>query len=70
MPTYALLENWNVFFLCVPVHYVFGCDGRNRTRNIAVYTWRPDPLSYGHHLLSYSRHRKQSLTWIQILTCK
>jgi hypothetical protein len=30
------------YFLCT----VSGCDGGNRTRNIAVYTWRFSLLSY------------------------
>jgi hypothetical protein len=25
------------------------CDGGNRTRNIAVFTWRLKPLSYSRH---------------------
>jgi hypothetical protein len=33
------------YFLCT----VSGCDGGNRTRNIAVYTWRFSPLSYDRH---------------------
>jgi hypothetical protein len=28
---------------------VSGCDGGNRTRNIAVNTWRLKPLSYSRH---------------------
>ncbi len=32
------------YFLCT----VSGYDVGNRTRNIAVYTWRFSPLSYGH----------------------
>jgi hypothetical protein len=53
------LSSW---FKCSPMSiYCFhctvsGCDGGNRTRNIAVYTWRLSTLSYNCHLLSYNHH--------------
>ncbi len=37
-------EHFPIFFCTVS-----GRDGRNRTRNIAVYTWRFRPLSYDRH---------------------
>ncbi len=42
---FIVLQRAFFYFLCT----VSGCDGGNRTRNIAVYTWRP---------LSYDRHPK------------
>jgi hypothetical protein len=39
-----VLQRAFFYFLCT----VIGCDGGNRTRNIAVYTWR-SPLSYDRH---------------------
>jgi hypothetical protein len=53
------LSSW---FKCSPMSiYCFhctvsGCDGGNRTRNIAVYTWCLSTLSYNRHLLSYNHH--------------
>ncbi len=50
------------FFWCSEEHFsiffctVSGCDGGNRTRNIAVHTWCFSLLSYGRHPLSYGRH--------------
>ncbi len=49
---FFMLQRAFFYFLCT----VSGCDGGNRTRNIAVYTWRFSLLSYGRHLLSYGRH--------------
>jgi hypothetical protein len=44
------------YFLCT----VSGCDGGNRTRNIAVYTWRFSLLSYdSHHQLGHRFRRGQ-----------
>ncbi len=40
-----MLQRAFFYFLCT----VSGCDGGNRTRNIAVYTWRFSPLSYDRH---------------------
>ncbi len=59
------VQTYSFFFLCFFVlHRAFlyflctvsGCDEGNRTRNIAVYTWRFSLLSYGRHPLSYGRH--------------
>ncbi len=59
---YALQEDLDVsryllvfffFFFGAPrsisyfIYTLSGCDGENRTRNIAVYTWRLSLLSYG-----------------------
>ncbi len=51
-PMFFVLHRAFFYFLCT----VSGCDGGNRTRNIAVYTWRFSPLSYDRHPLSYDRH--------------
>ncbi len=40
-----VLQRAFFYFICT----VSGCDGGNRTRNIAVYTWRFSPLSYDRH---------------------
>jgi hypothetical protein len=51
-----------LLFFCAPKSiYCFnstisGCDGGNRTRNVAVDTWCLSPLSYNRHPLSYNRH--------------
>ncbi len=42
---FFVLQRAFFYFICT----VSRCDGRNRTRNIAVYTWRFSPLSYDHH---------------------
>ncbi len=43
---FFVLQRAFFYFLCT----VSGCDGGNRTRNIAVFTWRFSPLSYVRHL--------------------
>ncbi len=42
---FFVLQRAFFYFLCT----VSRCDGRNRTRNIAVDTWRFIPLSYARH---------------------
>jgi hypothetical protein len=49
---FLVLQRAFFYFLCT----VSGCDGGNRIRNIAMYTWRFSPLSYDRHPLSYDRH--------------
>ncbi len=43
---FFVLQRAFLYFLCT----VSGCDGGNRTHNIAVYAWRFSPLSYDRHL--------------------
>ncbi len=40
---FFVLQRAFFYILCT----VSGCDGGNRTRNIAVNTWRFSPLNYG-----------------------
>jgi hypothetical protein len=42
-------EEHILYFFCA----VSGCDGGNRTRNIAVDAWRFSLLSYGRHPQRY-----------------
>jgi hypothetical protein len=63
---FFVLQRAFFYFLCT----VSGCDGGNRTLNIAVYTWRFSPLSYGRDSklwlspMSYGRHpRATAVMW-------
>ncbi len=45
---------------------VSGCDGGNRTRNIAVHTWRCSLLSYGRHPIAVTAIAQRISTWDQV----
>jgi hypothetical protein len=64
---FFVLQRAFFYFLCT----VSGCDSRNRTRNIAVYTWHFSLLSYDHHPLSCERHSSElqpSPNWATTVT--